>query len=107
MHGALLKPGVHLASEFVTLDFLFTYGKQAHPWSSMPESSPIINLSHDGELHEMLGLGVHIRAHVQQNGHTALGVREWGRQGHAIYGLQRSQKKSRDRKSVVVGKECR
>src|SRR5579863_2448270 len=65
--------------EFIALSFFFPYGKQTYAGTAGAEHGAKINLSHDGELLEIVRLAIHIRAHIQQScGRTQRGRKNRG-----------------------------
>src|SRR5215472_6959048 len=63
-----------------------------------------VHFAHHRELQQMLGLRIHIRAHVEQHGNAAPGVGEGSSQRDAIHGLERPENELRrghDRASIA------
>jgi len=73
------------------LAFFFADRKQSYTRALVLNVAPMVDLAHYCELHQMLRLGVHIGANVQQNGKPYFSVGKRRRQRDAIYRLQRSQ----------------
>src|SRR6266571_1602719 len=96
MYRAFFQPRVHLARQLVAFDLFFAYREQSDARPLASERRAVINLPHDGELHQVFRPRIHVGAHVQKHGDAAFGVRKRRRQRHAIHRLQRPKQKLRD-----------
>ena len=86
--GTFLEARVDFAGQFVAFNFFFADGEQADARAAISESGAVIDLAHDRELDEVLGLGIDVGADIEQDGDAALGVGERRGQSDAIDGFE-------------------
>src|SRR5580698_7907073 len=92
----LLQARRGFAGQLVAFHFFFADGKQSH---ARPLGSPdraVINLAHHCELLDLLGLGINVRADVEDDSDFFLHVWEGGRERRTIHGSERAQHEAGD-----------
>src|SRR5438876_6555420 len=76
MYRAFFQPRVHLARQLVAFDLFFAYREQSDARPLASERRAVINLPHDGELHQVFRPRIHVGAHVQKHRNAAFRVRK-------------------------------
>src|ERR1700688_880586 len=95
MHGTFLQARVHFARQFVAFDFLFADRQQPDSRPPVTKRRAVVHFTHHRELHQMLRLGIHVGANIEQNRDAAFGVRKRRGQCHPVHRFQRTQQKPR------------
>src|SRR6185437_4399747 len=63
----LLHHRERLARDFVALGLFLAHGKQTDRWLGYAEDCPEIDFAHNGELRQILWLGIYVSANIHQN----------------------------------------
>src|ERR1700722_492217 len=85
------------ASQLVTFHLFFTDGKQGHARTFHAPDRAEINFAHYRKLAKLLGLGIHVRAYVEDHRNFVLHVGEGGGERRTIHGRKRSKNETSNR----------
>ena len=91
-----LDAGGGFTHQIIALHFFFADGKQRDARALRSPDGAVINFAHDGELLDLLGLGIDVGADVQNDGDLFLHVGKSRSQRRAIDGGERAEHKARD-----------
>src|SRR5438445_2245072 len=91
----LFEPVVGLFCELIALGFFLAYGEQSHLRPSRTEDGAVINLPHDGKLHQVAHLRIYIRAGVDQDRHASPAGRKRSGQRRPLDGRKRAEDETR------------